>query len=55
MKNRILGLLKQKESITFWQPGNHPEEIKTREFFKKKLDYIHQNPVSNVDKIIPTV
>jgi putative transposase len=25
--------------------GNHPEEIKTREFFQQKLDYIHNNPV----------
>ena len=41
----LLWLLKHKEGITFWQPGNHPEEIRTREFFKQKLDYIHQNPV----------
>ena len=44
-KNWLLWLLKQNESISFWQPGNHPEEIRSREFFRQKLDYIHNNPV----------
>ena len=29
----------------FWQQHNKPLEIKSRELFDKKLDYIHQNPV----------
>ena len=45
----LLWLLKKKEgdteSITLWQPGNHPEEIRTPTFFKQKMQYIHQNPV----------
>ena len=44
-KNWMMWLLKQKDEIQFWQPGNHPEEIRTREFFAQKLDYIHNNPV----------
>jgi len=44
-RNWMLWLLKQKDEILFWQPGNHPEEIKTRDFFQQKLDYIHNNPV----------
>jgi REP element-mobilizing transposase RayT len=44
-KNWMIWLLKQKENISFWRPGNHPEEITTREFFAQKLDYIHNNPV----------
>ncbi len=44
-KNWLLWLFKKKNEITFWQPGNHPEEIRTMEFFKQKLNYIHNNPV----------
>ncbi len=44
-KSWLMWLLKQKDDILFWQPGNHPEEIRTREFFQQKLDYIHNNPV----------
>jgi putative transposase len=44
-KNWLLWLLRQKDVITFWQPGNHPEEIRTREFFQQELDYIHNNPI----------
>ena len=44
-KSWMLWLLKQKDEILFWQPGNHPEEIRTRDFFRQKLDYIHNNPV----------
>ena len=32
-------------SYKFWQEGNHIEQIDTYEFYKQKLDYIHQNPV----------
>ncbi|MHB9036485.1 MAG: REP-associated tyrosine transposase [Armatimonadota bacterium] len=27
-----------------WQEGNHPEMIKSREFFLQKAEYIHDNP-----------
>ena len=29
----------------FWQDGNHVEHIESYDFFKQKLEYIHQNPV----------
>ena len=29
----------------FWQEGNHIETIYSYEFFRQKLDYIHNNPV----------
>ena len=29
----------------FWQEGNHVEPLQTYQFYKQKLDYIHQNPV----------
>ena len=29
----------------FWQEDNHVEQINTYDFYKQKLDYIHQNPV----------
>ncbi len=41
----LMWLLKQNNNIQFWQEGNHPEEIRTRDFFKQKLDYIHNNPI----------
>jgi hypothetical protein len=28
-----------------WKPGNHPQEIYSREFHEQKEDYIHYNPV----------
>lgn len=28
-----------------WQSGSHAEAILSEEFFRQKLDYIHQNPV----------
>lgn len=51
-KNWLLWLLKNKSDITFWQPGNHPEEIRSLDFFRQKLNYIHNNPVRSgiVDK-----
>jgi REP element-mobilizing transposase RayT len=44
-KSWLLWLLKQNGSIQFWQPGNHPEELRTGDFYKQKLKYIHLNPV----------
>jgi REP element-mobilizing transposase RayT len=44
-KSWLLWLLKKDEEITFWQPGNHPVEIHTEEFYRQKLNYIHKNPV----------
>ena len=29
----------------FWQEGNHVETINTVEFYRQKLNYVHQNPV----------
>jgi REP element-mobilizing transposase RayT len=28
-----------------WQDGSHPELIKTEPFFKRKLNYLHENPL----------
>ena len=44
-KNWMLWLLRQNGEIQFWRPGNHPEEIHSADFFRQKLNYIHQNPV----------
>jgi len=44
-RNWMLWLLKQNGETHFWQPGNHPEEIYSVDFFRQKLNYIHQNPV----------
>ena len=46
-KNWLMWLLKKKDGIEFWQPGNHPEEIRTMEFFTQKLNYIHNNPLKS--------
>ena len=32
----------------FWQDGNQPKQIITKEFFWEKLDYIHNNPVDEM-------
>jgi hypothetical protein len=32
----------------FWQDGNHPIELYSHEFVKKKLNYIHNNPVEEM-------
>ena len=44
-KSWLLWLLKNNDEINFWQPGNHPEEIRSLDFFNQKLNYIHKNPV----------
>lgn len=41
----MLWLFRQNGEIQFWLPGNHPEEIHSADFFRQKLNYIHQNPV----------
>lgn len=44
-RNWMLWLLNPNEEKQFWQPGNHPEEIWSADFFRQKMNYIHQNPV----------
>ncbi len=44
-RNWLLWLFKEKDTIHFWQPDNHPKEVTTSEFFLQKMAYIHQNPV----------
>lgn len=36
---------KKIKDYKFWQEGNEPKEIRTGEFLKQKVDYIHNNPV----------
>lgn len=36
---------KKIKDYKFWQEGNHIEQINTYEFYRQKLEYIHQNPV----------
>lgn len=36
---------KKVTNYKFWQEDNHVETIYSYDFFKQKLDYIHQNPV----------
>ena len=36
---------KKVTNFKFWQEDNHVETIYSYDFFKQKLDYIHQNPV----------
>ena len=38
----------EKTSHKIWQEGNHPIEISSNKFFDEKLDYIHNNPVSEM-------
>ena len=33
------------KDFKFWQDGNHVETIHSYEFYRQKLNYIHQNPV----------
>jgi len=44
-KRWLLWLLKKEDHIWFWEEGYHGEEIRTKEFFDTKVDYIHYNPV----------
>ncbi len=36
---------KKVASYKFWQEDNHVEQIYTHDFYRQKLEYIHQNPV----------
>ena len=36
---------KNDRAYQFWQEGVHPEWIQSDEMMKKKIDYIHHNPV----------
>ena len=36
---------KKLSGYKFWQDDNHVEQVFTYDFYKQKLDYIHQNPV----------
>jgi len=40
------------KNYQFWKPGNRPKELLHPRFTRRKLDYIHQNPVRTgwVDK-----
>jgi REP element-mobilizing transposase RayT len=44
-KKWLLWLFKKDQGIWFWEEGFHPEEVRTREFFDVKSNYIHMNPV----------
>lgn len=39
--------LSRKQQYKVWQNGYHAEEIRTNDFLKTKLNYIHQNPVKD--------
>ena len=40
--------LKREQEYNLWQDGNHAKVIYSKEFFYKKLNYIHQNPVQDM-------
>lgn len=40
--------INKKGNFKLWQDGNHPEEISSNKFFDEKLDYIHNNPVTEL-------
>jgi REP element-mobilizing transposase RayT len=42
--------LKRDQQYKVWQDGFHPEIVETNWFIKRKVDYIHNNPI--VDKIV---
>ncbi|MEY5047871.1 MAG: hypothetical protein RLZZ175_1230 [Bacteroidota bacterium] len=44
-KRWLLWLFKTDKGIKVWEEGYHGEEIITQEFYKTKVNYIHQNPV----------
>ena len=41
----LLWLFHKENKIWFWEEGYHGEEIKTKDFFETKKNYIHLNPV----------
>ncbi|MFA5297534.1 MAG: transposase, partial [Lutibacter sp.] len=42
--------LKRKQQYKVWQSGYHAEMVTSNEFIKQKVNYIHNNPVT--DKIV---
>ncbi len=44
-RNWLLWLLKNEDTVTFWQEGYHGEEIRTKAFYDSKARYIHLNPL----------
>jgi REP element-mobilizing transposase RayT len=38
-------LIKRVDEYKVWQDGSHPVWLQSKEFFRQKLDYIHDNPV----------
>ena len=45
-KSWLLWLLKKEDKKWFWNEGYHGEEILTKKFYERKVNYIHMNPVS---------
>jgi len=39
--------LKRKQQYKIWQDGYHAEIVRTNWFIKQKINYIHNNPVSD--------
>jgi len=44
-RNWILWLFKKEDGIWFWEAGFHPEEVRKKDFFDSKVNYIPFNPV----------
>ena len=44
-KRWLLWLFKKEQQIWFWEEGYHGVEIKNKEMFDSKANYIHLNPV----------
>jgi REP element-mobilizing transposase RayT len=45
---REAGKASRKATWKVWQDGIHPIEISSNKFFDEKLDYIHNNPVTDL-------
>ena len=41
----ILKLFEKNGIYHFWEKTNYPKLIKSEDFFKNKVEYIHNNPV----------
>jgi hypothetical protein len=39
--------LKRVKNYKVWQDGNHPEILTSAKFTRQKLDYLHDNPVTD--------
>ncbi len=42
------GHLKRSQHYKVWQDGNHAEIVFTNRFLRQKLDYLHNNPVTDM-------